>query len=82
MEAGVKIGISSRGVGDTKKDNSGYDVVDESFMLVAFDLVSEPSTHNAWLHESKQISVDEVRKVIPKVDRVNRIVNEILKGGK
>ncbi len=80
LEAGVKVGISSRGVGDTKKNKDGYDVVDESFMLVAFDLVSEPSTHNAWLHESKQISVDEVRKVIPKVDRVNRIVNEILKG--
>ncbi len=80
MSAGVKIGISSRGVGDTKKDHQGYDVVDESFMLVAFDLVSEPSTHNAWLHESKKISVAEVRKVIPKVDRVNRIVNEILKG--
>lgn len=80
MEAGVKIGISSRGVGDTRKDKDGYDVVDESFMLVAFDLVSEPSTHNAWLHEGKQISVDEVRKVVPKVDRVNRIVNEILKG--
>ncbi len=68
------------GVGDTKKNKDGFDVVDESFMLVAFDLVSEPSTHNAWLHESKQISVDEVRKVIPKVDRVNRIVNEILRG--
>lgn len=80
MSAGVKIGISSRGVGDTKKDHQGFDVVDESFMLVAFDLVSEPSTHNAWLHESKQISVAEVRKVIPKVDRVNRIVNEILRG--
>lgn len=80
MEAGVKIGISSRGVGDTKKDHQGYDVVDESFMLVAFDLVSEPSTHNAWLHESRQISVDEVKKIIPKVDRVNRAVNEILSG--
>lgn len=81
MEGGVKLGISSRGVGETMKNNEGYDVVDESFMLVAFDLVSEPSTHNAWLvHENKSITVDSIRKMIPKCDRVNRIVNEILKG--
>lgn len=82
IEAGVKIGISSRGVGDTVKNENGYDVVDESFMLVGFDLVSEPSTHNAWLHESKQLSIGEIRKSIPKLDRVNRIVNEILRGTK
>lgn len=81
MEAGVKLGISSRGVGDTVKNDEGYDVVDESFMLVSFDLVSEPSTHEAWLvREGKEVTVDSVKKMIPKVDRVNRIVNEILKG--
>lgn len=81
MEAGIKIGISSRGVGETQKNNEGYDVVDESFVLVAFDLVSEPSTHGAYLHESKHISIEDFRKQIPKTDRINRIVNEIL-GGK
>ncbi len=82
IEAGVKIGISSRGVGETLKNNEGFDVVDEGFMLVGFDLVSEPSTHNAWLHENKVLTVDEVRKSIPKVDRVNRIIDEILRGKK
>jgi hypothetical protein len=80
MEAGVKLGISSRGVGETRKNEDGYDVVDESFMLIAFDLVSEPSTHEAWLmSEGKEVSPNEIKKMIPKVDRVNRIVNEILK---
>jgi len=51
-------------------------------MLVGFDLVSEPSTHNAWLHENKLLTVDEVRKSIPKVDRVNRVIDEILRGKK
>lgn len=82
MEAGVKLGISSRGVGETIRTNEGYDMVDESFMLVAFDLVSEPSTQNAWLggamHEGK-VTKDVIRKMVPKVDRVNRIVNEILR---
>jgi len=80
MEAGLKLGISSRGVGDTLKNEEGYSVVDESFMLIAFDLVSEPSTHEAWLmREGKELSSEAVRNMIPKVDRVNRIVNDILK---
>lgn len=84
MEAGVKLGISSRGVGETVKTHEGYDMVDESFMLVAFDLVSEPSTQNAWLggiREGKEIEItaDTLRKMVPKVDRINRIANEILR---
>lgn len=81
MEAGVKLGISSRGVGETQRTSEGYDMVDESFMLVAFDLVSEPSTHNAWLglREGKEISTDKIREMISKNDRVNRVVNEILR---
>lgn len=81
MAAGVKLGISSRGVGDTITSEDGAEVVDESFMLVAFDLVSEPSTHEAWLmSEGKQVSIDRIRQMVPKVDRINRLVNEILKG--
>lgn len=83
MAAGVKLGISSRGVGDTITNEDGSEVVDESFMLIAFDLVSEPSTHEAWLmSEGKKVAVtaDNIREMVPKVDRVNRLVNEILKG--
>lgn len=81
MEAGIKIGISSRGVGETMKNGQGIDVVDENFMLVAFDLVSEPSTHHAWLHESKNVSTEDVRKMVSKVDRINRLANELLRRG-
>jgi hypothetical protein len=81
MAAGVKLGISSRGVGETVKTNEGYDMVDESFMLIAFDLVSEPSTQNAWLgiKEGKEIPLNTIRQIVPKVDRINRIANEILR---
>ncbi len=80
LKAGLQIGISSRGVGETKKTNEGYDEVDESFMLICFDLVSEPSTQGAWLmRESKEVDINEVRKMLNKADRVNRIVNEILR---
>jgi len=80
MEAGVKLGISSRGVGETSKNEEGDEVVEEDFMLVAFDLVSEPSTHEAWLmREGREISVDNVRELVSKNDRINRAVNEILR---
>lgn len=79
MESGIKLGISSRCVGEVQRNENGEDVVDESLQLIAFDLVSEPSTHNAWLTEAKEISTEEFRKMVSKVDRVNRLVNEILK---
>lgn len=82
ISAGVRLGVSSRGVGEVIRNEAGCDVVDESFMLVAFDLVSEPSTQEAWLHENKQVTVDDIRKMVPKQDRISRIVNEILKGNK
>lgn len=79
IEAGVKLGISSRGIGNVLQNESGTDIVDEDFMLIAFDLVSEPSTHEAWLmKEGKEISREEVFKTLPKKDRLNRILNEIL----
>ncbi len=79
MESGILLGISSRGVGETITTEDGYDMVDDSFMLIAFDLVSEPSTHEAWLmREGKRIDTGDIRRLIPKVDRINRIVNDIL----
>lgn len=85
MEAGVRLGISSRGVGEVQRTNEGFDQVDESFMLVAFDLVSEPSTQNAWLglKEGREVvTKDVIKQMVCKNDRINRIANEILKSGK
>lgn len=55
LKSGVKLGISSRGVGSVKKDRDGNDVVQEDFELIGFDIVSSPSTPGAYLFkESKQ----------------------------
>lgn len=55
LKSGVKLGISSRGVGSVKKDREGSDVVQEDFELIGFDIVSSPSTPGAYLFkESKQ----------------------------
>ena len=45
---GVRIGMSSRGVGSGKVDNDGVLVIGESYKLITFDAVADPSTHEAW----------------------------------
>lgn len=78
MESGVKLGISSRGVGEVKT-NEGKDYVQDDFCLICFDLVSEPSTIGAWLNENKQVGEDYVKQYLTKNDRIFRMCNEILK---
>ena len=48
VEGGVKIGISSRGMGTLSEDHNGDKVVNEDFRLVTFDLVADPSTRGAF----------------------------------
>jgi hypothetical protein len=48
LRSGIKLGISSRGVGSVKSSNE-KDVVQEDFELIAFDIVSSPSTPGAYL---------------------------------
>ena len=46
---GVKLGVSSRGVGSLNKTNEGYSVVGEDFTLAtAADIVSDPSAPDAF----------------------------------
>tara|TARA_A100001515_G_scaffold117838_1_gene99977 strand:- start:165 stop:782 length:618 start_codon:yes stop_codon:yes gene_type:complete len=48
VNAGVKLGISSRGLGSVK-ESMGKTYVQEDFELICFDIVSEPSTPNAFI---------------------------------
>tara|TARA_R100000388_G_scaffold93991_1_gene79921 strand:+ start:65 stop:688 length:624 start_codon:yes stop_codon:yes gene_type:complete len=54
IESGIKLGISSRGLGTVKESTQGT-IVQEDFELICFDIVSEPSTPNAFMFpEGKQ----------------------------
>ena len=54
---GLKIGISSRAVGSVEQ-RFGKMVVGDDLELITWDLVSDPSTPNAWLSEDpKEISM-------------------------
>lgn len=46
---GIKLGISSRGLGSLKKISENAAVVGDDFELIAFDFVSNPSTHGAFM---------------------------------
>jgi len=48
INGGVKIGISSRGMGTLSEDHTGNKIVNEDFKLVTFDLVADPSTRGAY----------------------------------
>lgn len=48
LEAGVPVGISSRGYGSTKSDGKGKEVVQEDYKLVTFDFVAEPADNTAY----------------------------------
>ena len=69
---GVKLGISSRGLGSVT-ESQGRTIVEDDFQLICFDFVSEPSTPNAFMiKEAKE------NRVFTKADRINRLLNEVL----
>ncbi len=56
---GVRVGISSRGVGNGKVNEDGILVIGESYKLITFDAVADPSTYAAFQEKvtSKRESV-------------------------
>ena len=75
IESGVKLGISSRGLGSTQKNSNGKDIVQDDFQLVTFDFVSNPSTQNAFMmSESVELSEEEERSF-----RIKHSLDMILK---
>mgnify|MGYP003628511157 FL=1 len=48
LKGGVKLGISSRGMGTLTEGVDGYKYVNEDFKLLTFDLVADPSTKGAF----------------------------------
>ena len=50
ISEGVKLGVSSRGIGTLKPSREGYNVVSDDFMLAtAADIVADPSAPDAFV---------------------------------
>ena len=81
FKAGIKLGISSRGLGSvSEEDLSGEDTVEvqPDFELIAFDFVSNPSTHGAFMRPMNE----GVNKTVhnTKYSAIELIINDILQG--
>jgi hypothetical protein len=67
---GVRVGISSRGVGNGKVNEQGILVIGESYKLITFDAVADPSTSQAF--QEKVVSKESFSNKMP--DEVHTIV--------
>jgi hypothetical protein len=76
VDAGVSIGISSRGLGSVS-EQLGKTIVEDDFQLICFDVVSEPSTPGAFMMRENKNHINEI---FTKNDRLNRLLNEIVEG--
>ena len=76
FKSGIKLGISSRGLGSVKEMNEDDTVeVQPDFELIAFDFVSNPSTHGAFMRPVNE----GVEKQKPET-KVESIINSIMRG--
>ena len=76
-QSGVSLGISSRGMGSVTENQEGT-IVEDDFQLICFDIVSEPSTTNAYLTLSESQQKEIRNKAWTKADRINRALREVL----
>ena len=81
FKSGIRLGISSRGMGSVETVNeNGSQEVQDDFELIAFDFVSNPSTHGAFLYPMNE-SVDNNASVRDgKYGRVEAVINDIMRG--
>ena len=78
---GIKLGISSRGLGSLKKISENASVVGDDFELIAFDFVSNPSTQGAFMAPTGQIPLAEgiiLNPVTNRWERTDDIIRNIL----
>ena len=80
FKSGIKLGISSRGLGSVEpmRESDGEDgavEVQPDFELIAFDFVSNPSTHGAFMRPVNE----GVEKQKPET-KIESIINSIMRG--
>ena len=90
FKSGIKLGISSRGLGSVKeiREDEGQDTVQvqPDFELIAFDFVSNPSTHGAFMSPAK-MNEGVIKEGVGTRDgvcchdcKVESLIDEIIRG--
>lgn len=80
ISAGIPLGISSRGMGSVKQIGESVEVQDD-FELLCWDLVSVPSTPNAYMQPINKLSMQESKQynnVVSDYSKVNSLITEII----
>ena len=83
FKSGIKLGISSRGLGSVETlGESGAQEVQPDFELIAFDFVSNPSTHGAFLSPMNE-SVDKTQQYEQREDcgiwcKTEQLIHDII----
>ena len=78
FKSGIRLGISSRGMGSVKevmREGGETLEVQPDFELIAFDFVSNPSTHGAFLSPVNEGKT----KTNDKYNNVNKLITDIIK---
>lgn len=77
IEAGCSLGISSRAMGSVQSLGEGTVEVQDDLSMVCWDLVSEPSTHQAFVHK---VGINEnfIPIQSPKYAKLNEIISDII----
>jgi hypothetical protein len=82
---GIKLGISSRGLGSVEvvRESNGDQIskVGDDFELIAFDFVSNPSTHGAFLYPmNESVDHNQTGRTCGDYCRAEDIINHIIRG--
>ena len=89
FKAGIKLGISSRGLGSVKELSEGDGMepvvqVQPDFELIAFDFVSNPSTHGAFMHPMHEGVNNDIEiqagRACGDYCKVEAVINDIMRG--
>ena len=91
-DSGVLFGFSSRAMGSLQEGRDEYgnsvQVVQDDLQLICFDAVSEPSSPGAYVMDGQnggvklRMSEGQSKNFFDKNYRINRALNEILRGQK
>lgn len=90
LGAGIRLGISSRGLGSVKEVNESTVEVQDDFELIGWDFVSNPSTHGAFMYPAgggqvvgeglikEGVDLKTIAKIDPKLQRINENITKII----
>jgi len=87
LGAGIRLGISSRGLGSVEEISENTVEVQEDFELIGWDFVSNPSTQGAFMYDDghqneglirEGVSLETISKIDPKIQRIHNNITNII----